>query len=254
MRKTEMYLLKPDDVIYIEQFNEYEVTVRKETTKTNRKRVFRICNKNSINFVEIITKYINIAKKLKKWPSFLMTYRKGFCISTRLGKNTLGIHNKIIAGFLKLSGRYTSHSGRRSGATMMATNGATVQQLMTFGGWTNPKTPQIYVNNSVSARRNAAQIITSAMDGAIPSTSATETVQAMEEDVDENSYENTKEIQPTTTNDFKVADIVKEGVRQAVASGATNATRVLSQTVTNAKDQVSFRDLTNCTFNFNISF
>lgn len=236
-----MYLLKPDDVIYIDQFKEYEVTVRKETTKTNRKRVFRICNKNSVNFVEIITKYINVAEKIKNWSHFLMTYRKGHCNSTNLGKNTLGAHNKIIANFLGLQGRYTSHTGRRTGATMMATNGATVQQMMTFGGWTNPKTPQIYVDNSETARRNAAQLITGAVDdGAIPSTSAMKT--------------NSNQIHSTMTNDVRVSDIVKEGLRQAgnaLSSDVSHAPRILSQALTNATDQVSFRDLTNCTFNFN---
>lgn len=56
---------------------------------------------------------------------------------------------------------YTSHSVRRTGASMMANGGCSIPQLKCYGGWDSDKVAQRYVDRSALTKRTLASILKS---------------------------------------------------------------------------------------------
>ena len=54
---------------------------------------------------------------------------------SRLPANALTTLARELAQLAGLDGRYTGHSFRIGGATAMAANGVTLEQIMAIGGW-----------------------------------------------------------------------------------------------------------------------
>ena len=66
---------------------------------------------------------------------FFLCYRNGKCTRQVIGVNTIANMPRIAAQFLKLSEpeRYTSHTFRRTSATLLADSGADILTLKRHG-------------------------------------------------------------------------------------------------------------------------
>lgn len=84
-------------------------------------------------------------------------------IDANLGKNSITKHIQAIARWLDKDDpfSFTSHSLRRTSATLMADSGATSTQLQTHFGWKNQATANTYVEESKSSKIQAANMISS---------------------------------------------------------------------------------------------
>ena len=84
-------------------------------------------------------------------------------IDANLGKNSITKHIQAIARWLQKDDpfSFTSHSLRRTSATLMADAGATSTQLQTHFGWKNQATANTYVEESKSSKIQAAEMISS---------------------------------------------------------------------------------------------
>lgn len=67
--------------------------------------------------------------------------------------------SKEIARFLNIPNPedYTSHSIRRSGATILAKAGFPTEALRPYAGWKNASTAQIYIENTESNKKRRAE-------------------------------------------------------------------------------------------------
>lgn len=79
-----------------------------------------------------------------------------------MGEGTLAKFGIDIARFLKLDSpeRFTSHTFRRSAATIAADNNATGIQLQSHFGWKSAQMAMEYVSNSKPGREAMASMIT----------------------------------------------------------------------------------------------
>jgi len=84
--------------------------------------------------------------------------RSGHGTRIVVGKNTLATYPRRIAEFLGLedADKFTGHCFRRTGATLLARNGASVMQLQTAGGWQSATVAQRYVAESDNTRLQIA--------------------------------------------------------------------------------------------------
>jgi len=78
-----------------------------------------------------------------------------------VGKNTLADITKEMASFLKLENpdSYTSHSFRRSGATLLAESGVSTEALRQYGGWKNASTAQVYIESTESNKKRLSNAV-----------------------------------------------------------------------------------------------
>lgn len=81
-------------------------------------------------------------------------------------KQPLGYHYfekvaRSIATFLQIenSEKYTSHSFRRSAATIISNNGATVEQIKSFGRWKSTTVMEGYLENSDQNKKKLATLV-----------------------------------------------------------------------------------------------
>jgi len=72
------------------------------------------------------------------------------CTNKNVGKNTLAESPRIIALWNEREDweSFTSHSFRRTAATRMAENGATILDIQIAGGWKSEKIARRYVEKS----------------------------------------------------------------------------------------------------------
>lgn len=84
-----------------------------------------------------------------------------------IGKNHFADLTKSIAKWLKLPNpdSYTSHSLRRTGATLLAEGGITTEALRQYGGWKNAGTAQMYIE---STERNKKRLAEAVLDSSSP--------------------------------------------------------------------------------------
>jgi hypothetical protein len=85
---------------------------------------------------------------------------------TPIGSNTLAKYPEKIGQFLKLPdcSRFTSHSFRHTGASILADEGASVMQLQQAGGWESASVAESYVQESNNSRLQIAKKIVSTME------------------------------------------------------------------------------------------
>lgn len=83
---------------------------------------------------------------------------KGQCFSQSMGSTPLGNTGIYIAQLLQLPNpeTYTSHTFRRSGATISADNGASLLELMRNFRWKSETVARGYVDNSKTAKQQQA--------------------------------------------------------------------------------------------------
>lgn len=80
-----------------------------------------------------------------------------------IGVHTLALVGTEVANFLGYTGdeakKYTSHTYRRSGATIMAEQGASLEQLKVAGNWSSTASAEGYIQNSDRFKRNVADFM-----------------------------------------------------------------------------------------------
>jgi integrase len=76
-----------------------------------------------------------------------------------IGQSSISSYPEKIAEFLKLaeSDKFSSHSFRHTGASILADDGATVLQLQQAGGWESSSIAQAYVEEGTHSRLQIAQ-------------------------------------------------------------------------------------------------
>lgn len=128
------------------------------STKTRATRIVCIVSAEGYDSFPIIKRYMALADTLSHRPAFLLQVRNMKIHSQRIGINSIRDHMKQIATFRGLPNHnsYTSHSGRRTAATLMASSGASNLQLKRAGGWRNMATVDGYVAENAAMRRDTA--------------------------------------------------------------------------------------------------
>lgn len=78
-----------------------------------------------------------------------------------VGINTLNKYTKEIAGFLGLKepDRYTTHSLRRTGATILAEAGLSLATIKAAGGWRSDTVASGYIVHSTAMQRSISEAI-----------------------------------------------------------------------------------------------
>lgn len=77
----------------------------------------------------------------------------------KLGHGNVAAVTKRVASFLKLSGNYTRHGLRATGATWMADHGATELELKIAGNWSSSTVANSYIRKSTAAEMRRATLI-----------------------------------------------------------------------------------------------
>ena len=118
--------------------------------------------------VKIVKEYINHVPKECRNGKFFKTYKKN-CNGYRnqhVGINSLKQTGKIIAQFLCLKDPelYTGHTFRRSGATHLANQSATTQQLKRKGRWHSDKVVERYIESSDTTLKTDAKLMQSNLE------------------------------------------------------------------------------------------
>ena len=118
----------------------------------------------------VLYKDVQIEKTGQVWKQF----QKGKWTRSVVGHNTLAKTPRKIAEFLKLPDPqlYTGHCLRRSAATAMGNNGATLNQLMHAGGWHSSTMARRYVETSAVELQQAANLLAASAGNAMGPVSA----------------------------------------------------------------------------------
>lgn len=136
-------------------------------TKTYVERSFVIVGE----FYNIFQRYLKLRPNDVSSNRLFLSRRNGNIVNIPVGINTVGAVPKTVATFLQLPEpeKYTSHSIRRTSATIYADAGATEAELMRLGKWKSPTVAKGYVDDSVANKKKVAHQITSAVTG-VPGT------------------------------------------------------------------------------------
>ena len=141
------------------------VTIPK--TKTGIERSFTVTG----DFYGPCKKYIDERpNECTKTDRFFLFYRKGIYVLQPIGINTIGCMPSVIAQFLNLSDveRYTSHSFRRTSATLLVDAGADITTLKRHGGWKSNSVAEGYIENSINNKRKVGQQIEESVTRNLP--------------------------------------------------------------------------------------
>jgi len=109
-----------------------------------------------------VKKYINLRPK-GAVDRFFLNYQKGKCTVQPIGINKIGQYPKEIAQFLQLpnASLYTSHSFRRSSATLLANSGADITTLKRHGGWKSNSVAEGYIADCLNNKTKISKMISS---------------------------------------------------------------------------------------------
>jgi integrase len=134
-----------------------EIQIKTKGVKTtNEEKVFLIKNQKAILN---ICNYIALFDDIKKDENllFFKPYKEGKILAnSNIGKDTYSNAIKKVVAYIGLDQKITSHGVRRSGATILAENGATVSQLKDIGGWKSDSVVQHYINSTRNFKRATA--------------------------------------------------------------------------------------------------
>ena len=77
-----------------------------------------------------------------------------------VGKNSISEYPKKMAKLLDLPNakKYSVHSWRRTGATLLANKSISVENLLLFGRWKNLTTAQVYISKSKKNKIDIAEL------------------------------------------------------------------------------------------------
>lgn len=110
--------------------------------------------------VEILKLYISQVKE-RKGRILKNFHQKGRKYIQDMGENTVKEAPKTIAKFLNLPDykEFSSHSFRRTSATVMADNGGSALQMKSKFGWSHESTIKEYFDHSKDGLKKAAQLL-----------------------------------------------------------------------------------------------
>ncbi|KAJ8665302.1 hypothetical protein QAD02_006964 [Eretmocerus hayati] len=136
------------------------IDIPSEVTKNLMKNTFSIVGP----FFTIVKRYLDARKHIKH-ERFFLTYRDGNFINLACGEKTIGGVPKAVAEFLGLPEpeRYTSHSIRRSSATVYAESGCTEVELKRHGRWASSSCAFGYLEDTDLMRHKVSNQITHAI-------------------------------------------------------------------------------------------
>jgi hypothetical protein len=146
-----------------------EIIVRIPDTKTKVPKVYIIDGE----FKNIVREYMKLRPKNARTNRFFLQYRNGKLTNQVMGKHSIAKIPKEMAKFLKLPEphTFTGHSYRRSGTTIAADAGASIEDLKRLGPWKSTSVCERYIQNSLGHRRKLAKLISGPIN--LPSTSIT---------------------------------------------------------------------------------
>jgi integrase len=113
-------------------------------------------------FITYIQMYIDLFQITERSGRFFRNFTKqGKPTATPMGKNKIGKVPSVIASFLGLpdADSYTGHCMRRSGATMLADNGASKLMIKRAGRWKSDTVCDGYIDDSTSSKIQIAKAI-----------------------------------------------------------------------------------------------
>ena len=77
----------------------------------------------------------------------------------RMGKDKIKQVAKEVANRLNLQGRFSGHSFRRTGATILAMKGVSIIQLKKWGRWKSGTVAQGYVDTSLKTMQDTGRLV-----------------------------------------------------------------------------------------------
>lgn len=143
-----------DEKIYIE--------LKSSKTDRNNESFTFICTKNKTSSMCPLNYYNMYCERVSdKVGRFFRKFRNGKCTKQPLGIKFFENVCKEIAVYLNLeeNTRYTSHSLRRTGATFLAENGASIEEIKNYGRWKSTTVMEGYINKSEKMKTNIADTI-----------------------------------------------------------------------------------------------
>lgn len=131
-------------------------------SKTGPRRFYVHPNEEDhLNAVKMYQKYLQLIGPKISSGRVWLRMEDGRVQDRPLGKNNLAAITKEIASFLKLEDaeKYTSHSLRRTGATLLAEQGISTEALRQYGGWKNAATAQVYIAQTATSKKRLAEAV-----------------------------------------------------------------------------------------------
>ena len=118
-------------------------------------------NEDYMNGVMFYRKYLELITEGITSPRVFLRMEAGKIQDRPLGKNYLADISKEAAKFLGLPSPelYTSHTWRRTGATLLAEQEVSTEALRQYGGWKNASTAQIYIESTAKNKKRLAEAV-----------------------------------------------------------------------------------------------
>lgn len=156
-RANEMYSIKTKDLQDLG--SAFLVTI--PNTKTKIARKFTVTDK----FYQICKKYLCLRPSSVTSDIFFLNFQNGKCTAQRIGINKFTTMGRQIATFLKLPNpeKYSSHSFRRSSATLLVDAGGNITMLKRHGGWRSTAVAEGYIDASMKNKMDTATKIQNAV-------------------------------------------------------------------------------------------
>lgn len=138
-------------------------------TKTKVQRKFTVTSGDGLDLIKVYRKYVALRPLDTNLKRLFLCYRSGKCIAQPVGMNIIGKVPEKIATYLKLPNPslYTSHSFRRSSATLLVDAGADITTLKRHGGWKSTTVAESYIEDSIQNKVNIAHKILGNTDKSI---------------------------------------------------------------------------------------
>lgn len=108
---------------------------------------------------KILSDYLGLFPADKKNDKLMKSISKGMVVCQNIGRNMLGKIPSKIAIHLGLENpaEYTSHTFRRTAATLLVDTGASVETLKRAGGWLSSTVAEGYVDASLVSRKEISE-------------------------------------------------------------------------------------------------
>jgi integrase/recombinase XerD len=151
MRVGEVSSLRFNDVVDSEGKIRNEIQLRAEQTKGNEARVVFVNEK----LHKELTQYIRFYKPINTTEKFFYSQKAG---SDGFTANTLTQYFHFLYKRVGITGA-SSHSGRRTFITNLASKGVGVRVLMSLAGHKNIGTTQAYIDVNDDMKRKAIELI-----------------------------------------------------------------------------------------------
>jgi len=128
----------------------------------NGKRWFVLPRSDSVwDMYPVYKELMGKRDKVKSNRLFLKLSKSGAMMNTPVGINTISGYPKRIAERLKLENpnRYTGHTFRRTGTTLLAQGGIDAVRLMRYGKWKDIGCAEGYIADSMKEKVGIANMI-----------------------------------------------------------------------------------------------